>query len=309
LSGNGTTTIHGANIKTGTIAAARLELTGYATISSLSGNGTTIINGANITTGQISADRIDVTNLRVRNVYSTGNDLIITSTGTGSSNTLYLGGNQSVSSGTVYLRASSDVVIGRDSSVNYTYNLIFSVTDREMYSSMTWTLGRVTSRLGTIYANTIDVLNISGGTKLGSTSYYTTFDGSGRMTPSTANSTTVSLGTASARWYGYFGNIDLSVQLLIGSSTSGITITTSDLRPNSTSSANNLGTATYPWYNANIGYNNVLIGTRPASYVGFFGVSPVARQAVSTMTGTDLTTMVNKINEIVNQLKRLGLFG
>ena len=58
LSGNGTTTINGANIKTGTISAARLELTDYAKFTDLSGNGTTTINGSNITTGTINADLI-----------------------------------------------------------------------------------------------------------------------------------------------------------------------------------------------------------------------------------------------------------
>lgn len=58
LSGSGTTTIDGSNITTGTIAAERLELTGYITATDLSTGGSTTINGSNITTGSISADRI-----------------------------------------------------------------------------------------------------------------------------------------------------------------------------------------------------------------------------------------------------------
>lgn len=57
LSTNGQTTINGGNITTGTIAAARLDLSGVATISGLQ-NGTTTINGGCITTGTISADRV-----------------------------------------------------------------------------------------------------------------------------------------------------------------------------------------------------------------------------------------------------------
>lgn len=41
-----------------TINANKINLKGYVTASDLSGNGTTTINGANITTGQISAERI-----------------------------------------------------------------------------------------------------------------------------------------------------------------------------------------------------------------------------------------------------------
>ena len=43
------------------ISASKLNLTGYITASDLSGNGTTTINGSNITTGTIDADRINMT--------------------------------------------------------------------------------------------------------------------------------------------------------------------------------------------------------------------------------------------------------
>lgn len=43
------------------ISADKLNLSGYVTVNSLAGNGTTTINGSNITTGTISADRINMT--------------------------------------------------------------------------------------------------------------------------------------------------------------------------------------------------------------------------------------------------------
>jgi len=66
---NGSTTISGNRIQTGTIAAARLDLSGVLKVGALNNyptkdnlktlNGTTI-NGGNITTGTISAERLDL---------------------------------------------------------------------------------------------------------------------------------------------------------------------------------------------------------------------------------------------------------
>lgn len=60
LSGEGRTTINGANIKTGTIDANRINLTGYLKASDVSSGGSTIIDGARIQTGTIDADRINL---------------------------------------------------------------------------------------------------------------------------------------------------------------------------------------------------------------------------------------------------------
>ena len=59
LAGNGTTIIHGANIRTGTIAAEYLDLSGVATISGLA-NGTTVIDGGCIRTGTIDASQVNI---------------------------------------------------------------------------------------------------------------------------------------------------------------------------------------------------------------------------------------------------------
>ena len=54
------------------IDASKVNITGYVTFSDLSSNGSTTINGANITTGTIAADRIDVDNLVVKKLESYG---------------------------------------------------------------------------------------------------------------------------------------------------------------------------------------------------------------------------------------------
>ena len=51
-----------------TIDASKVNLNGYVTLSGLSGDGTTNINGANIKTGTIDASRVNVTNLNASNI-------------------------------------------------------------------------------------------------------------------------------------------------------------------------------------------------------------------------------------------------
>lgn len=54
------------------INADKVNLTGYVTMTNLSTSGQTTINGANIKTGTISADRIDVTGLFAKDITATG---------------------------------------------------------------------------------------------------------------------------------------------------------------------------------------------------------------------------------------------
>lgn len=85
LSGSGTTTIDGSNIKTGKISTDRLDVTGIfakdvsATKLHVTGNSkidgnlvTSGINASNITTGTISADRLDVAGIFAKDVTATG---------------------------------------------------------------------------------------------------------------------------------------------------------------------------------------------------------------------------------------------
>lgn len=63
------------------IEASKLNLSGYVTVSSLSGSGTTTIDGSNIKTGKISTDRLDVAAIFAKevsatNLHVTGNSKI-----------------------------------------------------------------------------------------------------------------------------------------------------------------------------------------------------------------------------------------
>lgn len=78
LTGNGTTEINGANIKTGTIAAERLDLSGVASISSLK-NGTTTIDGGCITTGTIDTSKVNITGMLT--AYDVGDNGVTTISG------------------------------------------------------------------------------------------------------------------------------------------------------------------------------------------------------------------------------------
>ena len=57
----------GSSIK---LNADKIDLSGYVTISSLAGNGTTTINGNNITTGTIDARDVSITNINANNISS-----------------------------------------------------------------------------------------------------------------------------------------------------------------------------------------------------------------------------------------------
>ena len=54
------------------IAAGKIDLSGYVTVSALSGNGTTTIDGSNIKTGTISADRLDIDSIFAKDITATG---------------------------------------------------------------------------------------------------------------------------------------------------------------------------------------------------------------------------------------------
>lgn len=54
------------------IDASKINLNGYVTISSLSGSGTSTIDGSNIKTGKISADRLDVNSIFAQEIIATG---------------------------------------------------------------------------------------------------------------------------------------------------------------------------------------------------------------------------------------------
>lgn len=100
-----------------TLAAEKIDLTGYVTINSLKSGGTTTIDGGRITTGTISADRIDASQLKVRNIYNASDKLVITS----ASSYLHIGGDStSANMDYLVLKAAQSIRIG---------NLLYNVSN------------------------------------------------------------------------------------------------------------------------------------------------------------------------------------
>lgn len=100
-----------------TLAAEKIDLTGYVTINSLKSGGTTTIDGGRITTGTISADRIDTSQLKVRNIYNASDKLVITS----ASSYLHIGGDStSANMDYLVLKAAQSIQIG---------NLLYNVSN------------------------------------------------------------------------------------------------------------------------------------------------------------------------------------
>lgn len=69
---NGVISAINQSSETVAIDASKINLNGYVTISSLSGSGTTTIDGSNIKTGKISMDRLDVNGIFAKDVTATG---------------------------------------------------------------------------------------------------------------------------------------------------------------------------------------------------------------------------------------------
>lgn len=116
-----------------TLAAEKIDLSGYVTINSLKSGGTTTIDGSRITTGTISADRVDLTSLKVRNVYNADNKMIITSAGS----YMYIGGDSSVKNvDYVWFRTGSIYFSSVGSSV-----MTINVANKQISTDGTWKLG------------------------------------------------------------------------------------------------------------------------------------------------------------------------
>lgn len=116
-----------------TLAAEKIDLSGYVTINSLKSGGTTTIDGSRITTGTISADRVDLTSLKVRNVYNADNKMIITSAGS----YMYVGGDTSAKNvDYIWFRTGSMFFSSIGSSV-----MTINVASKQISTDGTWKLG------------------------------------------------------------------------------------------------------------------------------------------------------------------------
>lgn len=226
--------VSNANSSTIKVKADKIDFTGFTTFvrpSDLASNGSTTIDGGRITTGTISADRIDVDLLKVKTIYGKDSTRVALTTSTGSTY-VYIGADQTSSSANY-----SYVVVNASSQIRFTddpdrimYVMDFSTTTgafRPNYSTDV-TLGTSSYQWGALYAKKIYLngteLKTGGnlaGTAVsmgGSTSYYIQATTSRQLCPSGTNSTyPFYLGTSSYYWdYAYIG----STAAYIGKSTS-----------------------------------------------------------------------------------------
>ena len=159
---NGTTTINGGCIQTGTISAERLDLSGVASISSLS-NGTTTINGGCIKTGTIAAARLDLSGVAsissLQNGTTTINGGCIT-TGTVAAARLDLSGVASISS----LSGGTTTIDGaciKTGTINASRLDLSGVASISSLSNGTTTINGGCIKTGTIAAERLDLSGVA----------------------------------------------------------------------------------------------------------------------------------------------------
>ncbi len=254
------------------LVADSIDLDGFVTFTNLSTVGQTTINGGNITAGTISADRIDVANLKVQKLYTSTNQVAITSVGT---TTLHIGGDGSWNYSTVNLYAGTTLMLGNYSAS--AYRVTFSFTSKTItFGDANWDLGSSLYPLHTSYFNQLYA------NKVGAFSA-TDFVDEAYITEMRFGGTSLYHIVADAR----------------------------QLYPNSTSASYPfyLGTSTYPWHYAYIGSNTVMIGTTASSKLGFFGTAPIAKQTLSLSsnnmgyTSVTASNYLYALNNIIGILK------
>ena len=170
---NGTTTINGGCIKTGTIDANKVTVTNISASNITSGSidaskiQVTNLNASNITSGKISADYIDASTLRVSKLYAgSSSNVAITSIST---ETLYIGGDGTWNY--KYLNVFADTIQFKQFSSGSTSMLVMDVGCRCLRPNADrfWDLGNVLYGFGALYIE--DVLCRNGTGNCGSDSY------------------------------------------------------------------------------------------------------------------------------------------
>ena len=303
------------------IASGTITFTGVVTFNDLSGNGTTTINGANITTGLISADRIDANSLKVNTIYGTGtsnNKIMLTSTAAD----IYLGGNNSANNYTnVYIRANNNIVLSSWSNINYGYTIELGGSSGALRPNSTgaYDLGTSSYRFRSIYVDKL-VLGATYGLEINSdlrriAPTGATFDWS-------LGSTSYPFDSLYVKDIGSAANPAKNIYtdyILVGLSSSGLVISQSLRRiaPNASSSslAWDLGTSTYPFGSLYVRDFYMGVGAATTATISFFGASSRTRRTLST-TSTDMsytsataTNYLTILNNIAGILKLYGLVG
>ena len=173
LSTQGSTTINGSNITTGTIDASKVSVTkinaSNITTGTIDASKITVtnINASNITTGTISADRINAETLKVKSIYAYRNSYVKV-LDTSSTDTLYFGGDGTWNIKDIYMYASTSINIGPYSS--WSYRLVIDTSNRKIYpnnSASSWTLGDSLKPYADLYVTSANIGTSSSSSKIG----------------------------------------------------------------------------------------------------------------------------------------------
>lgn len=172
-----------------------IELSGYVTVSSLKTAGKSVIDGANITTGTINAARIDVNSLKVHTIYTTdGNRVAVKSTNTG---TLYLAGDSTWNFDNTFIYGGSYIRFGAYGTWT-SHQLVIDTQNFNMHpsTSVDWDLGTQAYPFGDIWCENIHVSG-SSVAKLTNGSYTVSLTTTSALIPSSSG---YALGSSSYYW-------------------------------------------------------------------------------------------------------------
>lgn len=284
-----------SNIK---IKADKIDFEGFTTFlraSDLGSNGSTTIDGGRIKTGTISADRIDTTTLALRTLYGKGTystkvilDTLVTST----SLSLYLGGESIVdppSATAIYIMArnSGYICLGNIDDSRY-IRIDLSVPALHPIGTTAWSLGASNNPWRTAYiGNSSYYWTISNSSIIPNSTSTSYFDiGSSTYPANNVYVRALYIGGTKLDLSGYLKSTNFSgSNVYMGGTTSNYIVanTSYHLRPSTSSSYYPfyLGTSSYYWHYAYIGSTQTIIGSSSSSKLGFFGSTGATRQTVS----------------------------
>lgn len=280
-----------------TLSSATITFTGIVTFANLSTSGQTTINGNNITTGTIDASRINLT------AYSTTTQV------TSSINSTIDGMNFTVSNG-----ASSSTLTLRRGSTNInsaTISFTGVVTFSDLSTNGRTTINGANITTGTISADRIDVSTLRFQTLYAGTT-------ASSKVAVTADATNIYIGGNSLS--AAFSNVYIYAGTTLyfrswSSSSYGFrmdNLGTTTCSFTTIGSSGSLGTSSTPW---SYGYIRDLQVTGTANIgtssgrVGFFGKAPTTQISMTTLsTSADLSTVISKVNEFINDMKTYGLY-
>lgn len=161
-------------LKAGTtiLSSGTIKFNGIVTFSDLSGNGTTTINGANIKTGTISADRIDVNSLKLNRLYGgNGTQVALEAPDTTS---IYVGGNGVNGDFTNIYLHSRNVYLGiRSMSAGLIFDGLSRLIRNEN-NGYDWSLGNSTYPFNKVVTKTLEATTYA---RMGASGGYISFFG------------------------------------------------------------------------------------------------------------------------------------